>query len=652
MDCCGHAAHNAATCEAPSSPQCFRTNSAVSVYTCEWSTDTTESNQNNQVYFRYGNLTRTVLPAGTSKERISGRIWSRQWFREEELFVWQRVHIWVIARAGNFSCTSPTTSVILNQSVKYEAPKNISVSWMGNDLNLSWRAEAEQQALAEVSFQMEGDAAEPWENKSTTTNNTDNTYQVIVVNLQKDSSYRVQVRHQSIKAPNPLWSGWSSVTVPAELEHPLEVNMRKKCRDGTQTVTLTWQPVPPAAAVGGVTYSIEDTQRCHGCPCYTKNCFINTTNTKYTTFVTYSAANISVIAWNAAGKSPPAVVHVRAKPAADLKPCEKTLLGEKLGKQTCLEWYELEDGHPKPESVLTLLARTTKAENLKMKAEMKDHVRYLYIEHRCVNRRPQTVQMCLFYKTEGAPISAPEDFITFSETHTSAYLSWRAIPTGHQRGFLTHYVLCRANGSWQNETKECRNISASLLKYRLEHLTPGAKYNISLASVTRAGEGPAATVIINTVPQKHSNVLLSLGLLLSFSFLSVLCTFTFKRVKNRILPPVPTPVIPDSAKFQPEHQEILQGKEVVHKLTLCQLPPEGKSTEALEASEETTFLGGTDGVPVDTDDDKSDESGVYEENALRCTTDENMTDLEQVENEIAMLIYRNGLVFDVKTDSG
>lgn len=51
----------------------------------------------------------------------------------------------------------------------------------------------------------------------------------------------------------------------------------------------------------------------------------------------------------------------------------------------------------------------------------------------------------------------------------------------------------------------CRNISASLIKYRLENLTPGAKYKITLAGVTREGEGPKATMAINTLPEKHEN---------------------------------------------------------------------------------------------------------------------------------------------------
>lgn len=39
------------------------------------------------------------------------------------------------------------------------------------------------------------------------------------------------------------------------------------------------------------------------------------------------------------------------------------------------------------------------------------------------------------------------------------------------------------------------------------------------------------------------------------------------------------------------------------------------------------------------------------EQALRSSREGEMTDLEQLDNEIAMLVNRNGLVFDVKTDS-
>lgn len=69
-----------------------------------------------------------------------------------------------------------------------------------------------------------------------------------------------------------------------------------------------------AAAVQGLTYILNET---HGCSCADKSYRIN--STKYTTYVLYSAANISVIASNAVGSSPPAIIPLPAESAVGLK---------------------------------------------------------------------------------------------------------------------------------------------------------------------------------------------------------------------------------------------------------------------------------------------------------------------------------------------
>lgn len=107
---------------------------------------------------------------------------------------------------------------------------------------------------------------------------------------------------------------------------------------------------------------------------------------------------------------------------------------------------------------------------------------------------------------------------------------------------------------------------------------------------------------------------------------------------------------------------MLERKEEVDKLTLYQLHPEGKS--ALEGAEETTVVGGlwNDDTDGDIENERGDSrmsggasddhfSPSPTEPTLRSSREAEMTDVEKVDNEIAMLIYRNGLVFDVKTDS-
>ncbi|XP_063747203.1 uncharacterized protein LOC134869481 isoform X2 [Eleginops maclovinus] len=639
-------------CEAPSNPECFRRTADESVYRCEWSMkNTTERDVTFHFYI----------------QKVKVRIINTTWFKinEKQLLKNRPVNISVEAHIGNSSCTSTRRSVVLSHTgtgsfsyftqqheslkhcycryykvqtfkfkkqisrtkrfcfsstVKYEAPKHISMSWLKNNLSLSWTASEEHPAAAEILLRRDAHRTESWEKKTTNTTSDTLKYHVLVVNLSKDSAYQVQIRHRPTKALNPLWSDWSPVViVPAELEQKPEVTMTTTLLNGTRNVTLSWKRMPNA-----VMYSLSDTQSSKGCPCKKNRDPINMTETTYTTFVSYSAVNISVIGRNAAGSSPPAILQLPAVPAAELKICENTLLKEKLKKKTCLELYELQDGDLRPRSVSV--------------TDIKDYVRYLYFEHRCHGSKPWTVKMCLVYQKEGVPLRKPQDFIAFSETHTSAHLSWKAIPSADQRGFLTHYSLCSVKVSSQDERKECHNISASVMKYRLGNLTPRAKYNVSLVGVTGVGEGPEATVTVNTLPEKPVNVWWSLCLLFLFFILTTMCTCILKRIKGKILPAVPTPVISDFNLDQPMSQDFLERKENVHKLTLLQLHPEGKDKERGDSR----MSGGSS--------DECFSPGSNEE-ALRGSRGRKKTDMEQLDNEIEMLIYRNGLVFDVKRDS-
>ncbi|XP_071342100.1 interleukin-12 receptor subunit beta-1 isoform X2 [Trachinotus anak] len=649
-------------CEAPSSPECFRENAEESVYLCEWSMNTTESDVTFDLY-----LDRTKF----------GNIKTTHYEINEELLIRHRlINVWVEAHVGNLRCTSPRRSVILGHIVKYEAPQNISVSWLSNNLSLIWKAAENHQALAEVWFQRDGHPTESWEKRSTyatvlTAHSSSEVptshrqpvkkhqYRVFIVNLLKHSAYQVQIKQRSIQAQNPLWSEWSPVVmVPAELEHEPEVNITTQVLNGTREVTLTWKPMPHVAEVGGVTYRLEDSQSSRGCPCKGTERRTHISKNIYTTYVSYSAVNISVTARNMAGYSPSALIQIPAEPATDLKSCGNMTLDEKLNKKTCKQWYELQDQDSRPENVITLASKNKKARK-QVRKTMQDYVRYLHFEHTCDSGKPRTVKMCLFYKKEGAPSRKPQDLTAFSDSHNSAMLSWTPISSEHQRGFLTHYNLCSVKISSQDGLEECRTISASLTKYRLENLAPGAKYNITLAGVTREGEGPKATLAINTLPEKQMNVWLSFGLLTVFFLGTSMCTVILKRIKSKIFPPVPKPVIPDFTIFQPENQqETPEEKEEVNDLMLLQLHPKGKSVP----EDETTALRGEWGGESDEDFENerrdsrmsggtSDDSPGSTDQALRSSREGEITELEQVDNEIAMLIYRNGLVFDVKTDS-
>ncbi|XP_061594967.1 uncharacterized protein il12rb1 [Cololabis saira] len=621
-------------CEAPSAPLCFRRNEDENRYTCEW--NSSESDVMFDLYSDDGEIKLSI----TKKYHT---------FPAESLIVGFPINIWVEAKTGNSTCRSPSWSGTLKYTVKYEVPQNISVSWSRNNLSLSWLAAETHPALVEVWFQRDGHPREKWENISTNTTYEASKYKVIIANLLEHSAYQVKIRHKSTKAKHPLWSNWSPVeTVPAELELSPEVTQTIRLANGTREVKLTWKPASHAAAVKGVTYSINDTQSYHRCPCEQKT--RDTNSNTYTIKVSHSAVNISVVARNAAGQFTLKTVQLPAAPMADLKICDKTLLdGKKIKKKTCLEWYELQDADLKPEKVMILTAKEQKKRK-KIMQSMRDYIRYLYFEHRCEGGKPQTIKMCLFYKKEGVPIKEPQDFKVLGETHNSADLSWKAISYEHQQGFLTHYKLCREKIGSKEEPRECFNISASLAKQHLENLTPDAKYNISLAGVTHAGEGPLATVIINTSPEKPVNVWWSFGLLFVFFFFSTMCTVVLKRIKIKLCPPVPTPVIPDFISREADTEEKWEKEEEVHELTLHQCLPEEKSVPPEATPLKHDWDDETERDVEDDSEGSSDES-VCPDSTDRALRKGELTQLEQLDTELAMLIYKNGLVFDVKTES-
>lgn len=102
--------------------------------------------------------------------------------------------------------------------------------------------------------------------------------------------------------------------------------------------------------------------------------------------------------------------------------------------------------------------------------------------------------------------------------------------------------------------------------------------------------------------------------------------------------------------------KVIEKKEELDELMLQQPHPEDKRDP--NDLQETTILGGDGDTDNDEDAKDRSESRLLEEPGDDSSTDPDVgrtreteeNDLKQVENEIAMLIYRNGLVFDMKTD--
>ncbi|KAJ0065685.1 hypothetical protein NL108_016239 [Boleophthalmus pectinirostris] len=609
--------------------------------------------------------------------------------RDECVFQNIPVDIWVETSNCTPSYTSPKTRVTLREIIKYAEPHNISVEWSLENMTLQWEAPERKEAAVQIRHR--ANSSQTWNNISGITTVTNKKYTLMLVNLEKTSVQQLQMRHRSTIASSSLWSNWANVlTVPIEFTRILKTRMNKITAE-TKTqrnITLKWKPVN----VNGenVDYLVEIQ--------YLKDCSCNkheenfSPKSYYRTAVSFSALNLSVRARNSASSSPPALFHVPPENPPYLTVCSKnTSLTKEQKKRSCRELYELRDGKVKEDTVIILKANAKVDVRKKIEQELKEYLPYLYFEHQCKKKSQHTTKKCIYYREQGIPVSPPQAFTTSLEN--SGTLSWRPIPTEEQRGFITHYSLCIQTIS---EELDCRKIKPSLSSYTLKDLKPGTKYNISLAGVTEKGEGPKARVIINTPPGKPYLVWVTFGLLIGFFVLSTSCSFIFTRIKNQVFPPVPTPVItgfsstPAEVQVTPQpratctticqwimdtcakdqlrselsprptsslnYQDLLERKELVDKVILVQNHSECCLLEETEknctlirtitiAPSHMTEEGG------DEEEDRRSQTGSEDNEQTRNdATEEEMTDPEQIQTEIALLIYRNGLVFDVNAD--
>lgn len=529
---------------------------------------------------------------------------------------------------GTSKCTSEKITVTLQDIIKYENPQNVSVKWSQNNLTLQWNAPETHGAAVEIWHRK--DPTQQWINLNKTAE-PKKQYELTLWNLGKPSARHLQMRQKSTKAKSPLWSDWSNI-----LALPIEfVKISKKLMNGTRRLTLRWKPVPSSDG-DVVSYKVETHSCCHGQMHQYK-----TTKTFYFIDESYSAINISVKAVNVVSSSPPALFYVRPENPPNIKLCEKPTPSQKMKKRVCREWYELQDGRMKVDTVITLTSTKSTTRQQKER-ELQEFTPYVYFEHQCF-KKPFTRKWCLYYKKQGLPVGHPPNFINSAGSPTSATLCWEPIPTKEQCGLITHYVLCFVMTSATGQP-DCRNISSSLKSYTIKNLAPGTKYNISLKGVTSVGEGPQANITINTEHEKPYNVWLSFGLLIGFFFLSILFSFVFRRIKNKLLPPVPVPMIPEFIAYQSEVQDLLESKEEVHHVTLIQRHPECIPPDTVEHLSRTSDEG------LEKEKEEVDQCSNSEDNddSVKDSTGQ-PTDL--VQNEIALLIYRNGLVFDVNMDS-
>ncbi|XP_035268677.1 interleukin-12 receptor subunit beta-1 [Anguilla anguilla] len=640
-----------ATVEAPSDLKCYKNSTEMDEdFTCTWRPGASGENFNYTLHYcvHVMGISCKYIDAGRSHNVLLVYEW---------VITGKEMHMWVDAHMGSSKYRSANFTMVLKDQIRYDAPHIKSMSRSSGNLTLYWKnPPREKEAIInEIQFRREGEQS--WQNNTLETQG-ENKLEEYTLTIQKDAVYEVRIKRRAKHLRTHIWSAWSNASkVPIEIHNQPEVKWNVgELKRGVRLLKLSWTAPPEAESVGGVKYMLSLVIT----TCQRKPKTISRTTTQYKINVTASAVSVTIAAVNNVGESPKQIFTV---PAQHLTHCPKDQvdhLKEKKRKK-CVEMYEL-TGDTSTGSVYSNMSKNaTHALNEIKRKEMKDFVRYHYFVHIGANK-PQTIALCPIYKTEGVPTQGPPNVTVAEVTYNSALVSWHPIPITHQQGFLKNYVLYITRGNDTNVV----NVSQFQTNYTIQNLTPGTLYIVNVAGETAMGVGPNTTkeILLNPLQGVSGWNWVIVGLVVAPVVLTIFCSFIVKRLKHKLLPEIPTPMITDTrANNFRNDEQLYPAEEELHPVILVHdlqdksnIPPPPLDQSPLLEECETTLCEDEDReTQID-----SDAFGLsltlnpdYKRQTLGLPAPLELTEHshEQAECEATTPVYRNGLVFELKVEN-
>ncbi|XP_053093831.1 uncharacterized protein il12rb1 [Pangasianodon hypophthalmus] len=648
-----------ATCSV-SSPQCYKnTTKPDDDFLCEWG----DRDHSPEAIYTIFMQSSSVNDSSYANQFTAGKQLSKV-LAVEDLITTRLLDIWVHRQVFNVTCTSPTISVFLSNSVKYSSPAIRKKIRSGEKLILSWpRVNDNKGAIYEIRWKKINDS---WQNKTFKTEDGKNNgnWDSYTLQLQEHAVYQVQIRRKAKQSL--LWSDWSQTAdIPIEIQQPV-VHLREKKDTGKREITLKWNKPPPEASFGGVSYELTVNLPCE------KTKKQNITGNTFKIAATYSEARVSIVAINNVGSSPSKEIII--PPVEHLKYCHSNSHTDSLRKPKhyCLEWYKLVDGETRPAKVNT--SRSNTLEDIKK--GMEKFVRYYYFLHTGRKKQRRTKIACPVYSTEGAPTSQPKNVTVLNITCDSAVLWWQSIPMQEQHGFMLHYLIWISKEG--HTDTGYYQVPPNKTSFLLRNLDAGSSYTISIAGRTTVGAGPNSTrafftcnypSLVNIVKQGGNGLKMAKIVLIvcSVVFLfSVALSVAIRRLRSKLLPIIPNPVISAATMPHMDNQNLKTVTEEVDDVILLRrddlvkhgCSPKQKHSTSLkdyevsvdedeededeEDDEETHFTG-----LICSDKPSSFPNPNYKGQLLQFPEFLELTDKGQMENcEVSITSYKNGLFFE------
>ncbi|XP_023699308.1 oncostatin-M-specific receptor subunit beta isoform X2 [Paramormyrops kingsleyae] len=486
--------------------------------------------------------------------------------------------------------------------------------------------------------------------------NTQENY-TVSLHLEHNTNYEVMIRRRAKQVEAEIWSDWSQIKqVPTELDSQPKVKWKvQKLKKGVRLLELMLEEYSRNATFGGLMYQISTSP----VPCWHDMDIVYTESTNYKLSIAASTVNVTVRANNSVGVSPETHITI---PAQYLDTCpenrSKTTTNNKKRMELCVVWYRLTGETPKLADENHSTVKSTSQAFEIMNAEMEDFVRYHYFIYTKAKRgKQQITDMCPVYKKEGAPRSSPGSLTALNKTHNSAVLQWEPIPVSEQRGFLKNYIIyiLGPNGT------ETVKVPGSQSNFTMQNLKHSSVYSVHLAGQTSVGVGPNTTETFQMKPNPPTKKglpsfsVVTVTCLVAF-FLMAFCILIVKCISDKLLPAVPSPVIPETPSYHTEnHKEAYPVGEEVDSLILQLYEPSGgggSEPRQMEVEVCRTPSYEQDDGESQSDSEEPDESSLALNPDYKKQILSGPAQLSHQQNRCdAIPAYKNGLVLEMRENA-
>ncbi|XP_060092567.1 interleukin-31 receptor subunit alpha [Heteronotia binoei] len=379
--------------------------------------------------------------------------------------------------------------------------------------------------------------------------------------LQSFTEYAVAI--QCIFNGSRFWSEWGREQIgTTEEEAPSkEVDLWRvleKCQPaGSRQVHLLWKKLKENESLGIIKgYRIK---------CYTKSnhsvaCAKNTTDESVTVLLMGQAYVISVIAHNAAGDSPEAVLRIPSCAEESKDHPRVVILNTSVSNEQMIvewktsdsdihsyviEWYDVLEIDVYKRSWQYIGNNTTWTFQKGAFQQYKCYNISVYPVYKDEIKAPSSISA---YFKQGRPLDGPAAKVE-NINKNEAIIKWEEIEKGKANGAITNYtIFYRSEGG--NEIG--KTVNASLLQYQLKSLQSNVKYTAHVMASTIAGGTNGSAIAFYT--KRLSPV--EIVLIYVFAGLLFLCLLTFtllwglkrRKLKKIFWPKIPYPKLPEMSQ--------------------------------------------------------------------------------------------------------